>query len=345
MSIRKLFVLLALLPLMRVCAQQVSFRSFLAMHEKNTCIDSMAFGKPLEFIENAEQYASFLPVEDNECHCTPGDLLWAKGSYMEQKDFTIVMLLRFCVDYQDGNDKYFMENDGLDYILITYSRDGKILDHKVVAHEGRPYKIRMKTARNGLGLVVEQKVLEDCNLLYQYKNLVYQVCKNEYVVRQDGKIEVHTLETPHSEVVDVMSSVKLFSFEEFLSHFEKWDKPFVDHTIFDSSMKRNELPFESCRSLLPDTLDHSSWPRDLYWTTGKYIETKKHFLCFLAKECRRPDIGCPYVDYLVLEFDKKGRFRRAVNIYRYTDDDYVDEATQNSMMTSALKTCIGYSQL
>ncbi|MCM1516320.1 MAG: hypothetical protein NC080_07930 [Paraprevotella sp.] len=77
----------------------------------------------------------------------------------------------------------------------------------------------------------------------------------------------------------------------------------------------------------------------------KIDEVRKHFLCFLVKECRRPDTGCPYVDYLLLEFNKKGRFRRAVNIYRYTDDDYVDEATQNSMMTSALKTCIGCSQL
>ena len=44
-----------------------------------------------------------------------------------------------------------------------------MLDYKVVGHSGTAYAIRMTAPKKGTGLVVEQKVLDDCSLLRQYK--------------------------------------------------------------------------------------------------------------------------------------------------------------------------------
>ena len=41
----KIIVLLFMLPLTHVCAQEVAFQTFLSEFEKSECIDSVSFGK------------------------------------------------------------------------------------------------------------------------------------------------------------------------------------------------------------------------------------------------------------------------------------------------------------
>ena len=52
---------------------------------------------------------------------------------------------------------------------------------------------------------MEQKVLDNCSLLRQYKDLVYT---HEYIVKSDGLIETRSIDAPREEIVDVMSSVE-----------------------------------------------------------------------------------------------------------------------------------------
>lgn len=114
----------------------------------------------------------------------------AKGSYVEFKNFIAVALQRYCMDYQDGNNEWFMENDGFDYMLITYSRNGKMIDCKSIGHYGTTaYKIGIKESDDGKSLVVEQRTLDDCSLLVQYKNLEYTSCTRKYTLNSDGKIK------------------------------------------------------------------------------------------------------------------------------------------------------------
>lgn len=70
-------------------------------------------------------------------------------------------------------------------------------------------------------------------------------------------IEKRSIDAPCKEVVDGMSSVEQFSFEQFQAYFLKWDKTYVDYTLFTSSKDQAELPFESCLSLIQDALDHN----------------------------------------------------------------------------------------
>ena len=88
-----------------------------------------------------------------------------------------------------------------------------MLDYKVVGHSGTAYAIRMTALKKGTGLVVEQKVLDDCSLVRQYKDLVYTIYTHEYIVKSDGTIEERSVDAPRKEIVDVMSSVEQFSFE------------------------------------------------------------------------------------------------------------------------------------
>lgn len=217
-----------------------------------------------------------------------------------------------------------------------------MLDYKVVGHSGTAYAIRMTALKKGIGLVVEQKVLDDCSLLRQYKDLAYTIYTHEYIVKSDGTIEERSVDAPRKEVVDVMSSVEQFSFEQFQAYFQKWDKPYVDYTLFTSSKDQAELPFGSCLSLIPDTLDHNCWPRDIRWLPCRYMENEKFISFFIIKECMTPKAGfIPYTDYLILEFHKNGTFKRARNIYHWDDDSVVADSVMHTLIKKILKTyCI-----
>lgn len=214
-----------------------------------------------------------------------------------------------------------------------------MLDYKVVGHSGTAYAIRMTAPKKGTGLVVEQKVLDDCSLLRQYKDLAYTISTHEYIVKSDEMIEKRSIDAPCKEIVDVMSSVEQFSFEQFQAYFLKWDKPYVDYTLFTSSKDQAELPFGSCLFLIPDTLDHNCWLRDIRWLPCRYVENEKFISFFIIKECMTPKAGfIPYTDYLILEFYKNGTFKRARNIYHWDDDSVVADSVMHTLIKKNLKT-------
>lgn len=208
-----------------VHAQQVSFHTFLSEHEKVERLDSAAFDSPRGFIENADLYSNFLPQSVTTAYANRRHKM-AKGNYVEFENFIAVALQRYCMDYQDGKDEWFMENDGVDNMLITYSRDGKVIDSKPLGHYGTAaYKIGIKASDDGKGLVVEQRTLDDCSLLVQYKNLEYTSCTRKYTLDSDGKIKERITVAPHKEIVDILSSVKQFSFDQFKAYFQNRTTP------------------------------------------------------------------------------------------------------------------------
>lgn len=327
-----------ILPLTHVCAQETSFKDFLSEHEKVNCIDSVSFGKAFDLIEDVERYSAFLPPTDDRykdsIYVTWG---WLRGSYIEGKKYITVTLKRYYSDFLDGNNQWFMENEVTDYVIITYSHEGKILDCMTIGNSGAAYSLRMSAQKHGMGIVVEQRIVDDCSQLHQYVNPVHTVFTKEYILKSDGRIKEREIVAPHKEVVDVMSSVKQFSFEQFLSRFRKWDKPYVDHTVFTPSSDLADLPFESCLSLIPDTLDCNCWPRDIQWIPCRYIETEDALYFFIVKCCDLPKVGYRYADDLVLEFHKDGTFKCARNIYHSSDDSDVDATTECMLITKALK--------
>ena len=333
---KNIILLFLLLPFAHINANQVSFLKFLSEFKKTECIDSTSFGKAFDFIENPEQYSKYLPMTTEECTCRVENVSWQKGCYVEYKNYIVVTLQRYCSNFEDGNSQWFIENEGTDYVIITYSRKGEILDCKIVGRSGAAYITHMSTLKHGLGIVVEQRTLNDASLLRQYKNLEYTVYTNEYYLTSVGKIKTRIIKAPHKEIVDMMSSVKQFSFDQFMSYFLKWDKPNVDHTLFTPSNDQVELPFGSCLSLIPDTLDQNSLSRDIMWIPCRYIEKDNVLSFFVIKDCRTPKTGfVPYTDYLILNFDKNGTFKSPINIYHWGDESV--EADKITQITKTLK--------
>jgi len=61
---------------------------------------------------------------------------WLKGSYIKHGDLIIAMLRRWRYDFHDRFEKLFVEYEFCDYMLITYSGKGEILDYKAIGYYG-----------------------------------------------------------------------------------------------------------------------------------------------------------------------------------------------------------------
>lgn len=240
---------------------------------------------------------------------------------MKCEDFVIVMLQRHCPDYQDGNSRWLTENLVTDYMLITYSLQGKVLDHKVIGHRGEAYFTRIRPTQRPLGFLAEQGSLDDCSLLLQYKkDLAYTVRSHEFIIDSEGSIEDKTIGAPQKEFKRLKGSDDHITFEQFLSCFEKWDKPYANDSLF-IQRRDAELPIPASFDFIPDTLDCDCMPKNIMWTPCSYIVSGTRYFFFVVKSCLTPNIGLyPYADYMILEFNQDGLFKRALNILHVADN-------------------------
>lgn len=339
MLIRNIFIFVLLLHFAHVTAQPAAFRTFLSGFKKCTQFNIASFGERIisdSVLIDGDKYARFLPPIEDDCLCGQDDVFWQKGSYMEFGDFIAVMLKRHCQDYKDGNSQYFTENLVTDYMLVTYSRDGKILNFKTVGHDGSAYFTRITPNEQALNFLVEQGALDDCTSILRYQDLTYTVRKYEYTISPDGKIKDKTVGASQKETIKNPENNRTpIRFEEFMSYFKIWEKPYVNDSLFTPATPHADLPFPECFSLIPDTLDCGCWPRNLQWTAGRYIENNGHYFFFVSKSCMIPLTDSPYTDYMVLTFNKNGLFKEALNILHVTDDSYIEDLS--SALTLQLK--------
>ena len=331
------------LHLAHATAQPSAFRTFLSGFKKCFQINLSSFGEKIisdSALIDGDMYARFLPPIQDDCLCEQYNVFWQKGSYMECGGFITVMLKRHCQDYKDENSQYFIENDVADYMLVTYSRDGEILDFKTVGHDGRAYFTRIPPKGQAPNFLVQQGSLDDCTSILRYQDLTYTVRTYEYNVSPDGKIKERTTGTAQKETIKNPENDRApIRFEEFMSYFKKWEKPYVNDSLFIPSTPHTDLPFPECFSLIPDTLDCGCWPRALQWTPGRYIESKERYFFFVTKDCMTPHRApSPYADYMVLEFSKDGIFKEASNIFHVTDDSYIEDLP--SALTLRLKSSL-----
>lgn len=343
MLLRNIFIFFFLSHFAHATAQPAAFRTFLSGFKKCTQINMTSFGERIisdSVLIDSDMYARFLPPIQDGCLCGQDDVFWQKGSYMERGGFITIMLKRHCQDYKDGNSQYFIENDVTDYMLVTYSRDGKILDFKTVGHDRRAYFTRIVPSGQAPNFLVEQGSLDDCTSILRYQDLTYTVRTYEYNVSPDGKIKERTTGTAQKETIKNPENDRTpIRFEEFMSYFKKWDNPYVNDSLFIPSPPYADLPFPECFSLIPDTLDCGCWPRDLQWTPCRYIESKEGYFFFVVKSCMTPHRApSPYADYMVLEFCKDGTFREASNVFHITDD--MDIKDLSSALTLRLKSSL-----
>ena len=345
MSFRKfLFPLLLLLPAACAASQkEAKFQSFLEGFEECSRMDFSCYEEPL-FLHNPyiddSLYARFIPPQNEDKAISSAS--WYKGCCMKHGDITIALLGKWCNEYDDKFNHLFVEYDVFFYVLVVYSAKGEILDHKTICYwgggsYGTTYFARINSTGDPLTFRVEQATLDgDGKLLQQYKeDLIYTVAMNEYTISPEGKIADKPLGTKKEHRrPQGADSHTIKSFEQFKSFFVKCDKPYVLDSLFvmdKSGGVWDPMPMPDCLDFIPDTILSGNAPRDTYFLPNCYIETGNRCFFFVNESYYNQ------LYYKILEFDRKGRFKRQYLVLKDSGDYYIRKADMPFMLRSRLK--------
>ena len=263
---------------------------------------------------NDSLYARFIPPQNEDKAIS--SVSWYKGCCMKHGDITVALLGKWCYDYGDKFNRLFVEYEACFYVLVVYSAKGEILDHKTI---------------------VEQATLDgDGKLMEQYKeDLIYTVTTHEYTISPDGKINDKPLgTTKEHRRPQGADSHTIKSFEQFKSYFVKCEKPYVLDSLFvmdKSGGVWDPMPMPDCLDFIPDTILSGNAPRDTYFLPNCYIETGNRCFFFVNESYYNQ------LYYKILEFDRKGRFKRQYLVLKDSGDYYIRKADMPFMLRSRLK--------
>ena len=341
MSLRKfLFPLLLLLPV-PCMAQEATFQSFLQDFRECSRVELSCYGD-IKAANNPyvdkEIYKNFLPV-------VADSIMWLKGSCFRHGDIIVAMLRKWDMNVYDKYKHYIMENDVCNFMLITYSAKGELIDSKVLGKYGgndvgNTYYTNITPTGDPLTFRVEQATLDgDGSMLVQYReDLVYTVVTHEYTIGKDGKItdKVTGTKKEHRRPKGTENSGNT-SFAQFKSYFAKCTAPYNNDSLFEMKVPGEFLSKPECFDIIPDTILSNVMPRDADLAACRYIETEENCFFFMVEGCMIPIKGYPYTDYKILEFDKKGRFKKQYIVAHFSDDMDINYEKIPTVLSQNLK--------
>ena len=341
MSLRKfLFPLLLLLPV-PCMAQEATFQSFLQDFRECSQVELSCYGD-VKAANNPyvdkEIYKNFLPV-------VADSIMWLKGSCFRHGDIIVAMLRKWDMNVYDKYKHYIMENDVCNFMLITYSAKGELIDSKVLGKYGgndvgNTYYTNITPTDDPLKFRAEQATLDgDGSMLVQYReDLVYTVVTHEYTIGKDGKItdKVTGTKKEHRRPKGTENSGNT-SFAQFKSYFAECTAPYNNDSLFEIKIPGEFLSVPDCFNTIPDTILSNVAPRDAELSPCRYIETEESCFFFMVEGCMIPIEGYPYTDYKILEFDKKGRFKKQYIVAHFSDDMDIDYEKIPGVLSQNLK--------
>lgn len=341
MSFRKLlFPLLLLLPV-PCMAQEATFQSFLQDFRECSRVELSCYGD-VKAANNPyvdkEIYKNFLPV-------VADSIMWLKGSCFRHGDIIVAMLRKWDMNVYDKYKHYIMENDVCNFMLITYSAKGELIDSKVLGKYGgndvgNTYYTNITPTDDPLKFRAEQATLDgDGSMLVQYReDLVYTVVTHEYTIGKDGKItdKVTGTKKEHRRPKGTENSGNT-SFAQFKSYFAECTAPYNNDSLFEIKIPGEFLSVPDCFNTIPDTILSNVAPRDAELSPCRYIETEESCFFFMVEGCMIPIEGYPYTDYKILEFDKKGRFKKQYIVAHFSDDMDIDYEKIPTILSQNLK--------
>jgi len=282
-----------------------------------------------------KEYRYLIPDLKDDCQCVEREW-WGDGYYVPTDTYIACFIPCICHDYQDGNPGELMENDVIDYELVTYSYSKKIIDQHTLGRSNQVYKMRLSYDEKDSRFVVERGTLTDGHLLYQYKGQDYTFTRHYITIDKHGRIQERQVGNTWTEhEPEAETSVPPVTFSDYIKLFEPWNKPEVSDSLFKSDNQMSLTP--KYRDMLPDSLFCNCWPKNLSWSAGRCIETPTFWLCFICVSCYPPKSGYPYTEYLMLVYSKDGIFVRAESILRLSDSDKYDMNEVPQMLREACR--------
>ena len=308
-------------------AEDASFSAFLAQMKEVNAINIEAFGDwsfesdTCPVLKSCER---FIPNHIKHS-CRGKEFSWHPGNYMRINNVVVVLWQRLCTNHQDRFKGNFMESWLFDYIIATYTPEGNLIDARPIGYvefpDGMPYLCEMNYDSRHYTVTVDQSEMADATQAYKYEDYVYLSRRYRYSIGKKGNIKCKAIGKERKKIVyNKDAHCDPMPFCEFLSYFERWDKPYEFDSLFHLRNYRLSLWMPSFYKLTSDTIDRRSLPAKIMWRPCRYMETESEYHFFVIADSGRPIHGYPYSDYIKLVFTKDGVYRRAEHMGFWSED-------------------------
>lgn len=276
------------------------------------------------------KYGMFLSESDN-CDCSA--MYWQQGHFLQKEDVVVVFMKRNCED-----DEFYSY---CDYMVATYTRDGRLIDSKSVGRFGRLYNFRMEGDAKRLRIVSECGELMNPEELRDYGDLMYSMEKKKFEVCKDGRIKESRVGKQWVETVQQKDGiVKDVTFDEYMDFFTPWESDKVSEETFYRKGSE-ELKYSYRKTFLPDSVDCGCKRRNSCWTPAFRKETEDYIIVFFQNFCDYPKDDIPfYNDFVIATYSKDGHIIDIKDIAR--SGDYWVPQIDDSSTTSSITVRQGF---
>lgn len=296
-------------------------------------IDILTFGDMIFHQRiDKDKYGMFLP-ESDDCDCSEEYTYWQQGSFLQKGNIVVVFMHRYCYD-----DEFYSY---CDYMVATYTRDGRLIDSKSVGRIGRLYNFRMEGDVKHLRIVSECGELMDPEELRDYGDLMYSMEKKKFEVCKDGRIKESRVGKQWVETVQQKDGIiKDVTFDEYMDFFTPWESDKVSKETFYRKGSE-ELKYSYRKTFLPYSVDCGCKRRNSRWTPAFRKETEDYIIVFFQNFCDYPKDDIPfYNDFVIATYSKDGHIIDIKDIAR--SGDYWVPQIDDSSTTSSITVRQGF---
>lgn len=264
----------------------------------------------------------FLP-DNLVCDCREADdVYWKKGSYIKKDNFLVLFMTREC---DDSHSSEFLMYD--DYVVATYTYDGKFIHSYIVGRSGRAHHVSMEGDLNTLRFTTEQASLPDPNILYDELDQHYCVQKYAFKIGKDGLIRRQSVGKPWIKTI-LADTTKLdkTTLKEHLWMFRKLDSKSITASAFKYSgnCEYSDLDKIFVRTFLPDSAGCDCEKYKITWVPCSYVETNNYYVLLYGYGCPIPHEGYPFGADVIVTYTKRGEIIDYTEVAR-EGDEYVSE--------------------
>ena len=259
-------------------------------------------------------------------------LCWQQGRYIEGSNFDIAFLRYYYLEHS----LLKAEDITCSYYLVTYSKEGNIIDFKRVGKSGLTNILSTKFHLGKLRITSRHAYLQERSAYSDYWPMEFIEERTSFYISPTGQITSKKNGKAKKIKVSLQRpNLRLYTFENYIAIFKPETSLEIQDDYFycNNALDNQEISYYNVWKFIDSTYDGRD---NAMWIAGKYIRTKDLYLCFATKLNLTPPCGYPNAERLVITYTSSGKLIGKWSVAKTGDEYKYDFTNSNNPLTFSI---------
>lgn len=259
-------------------------------------------------------------------------LCWQQGRYIEGNNFDIAFLRYYYLEHS----LLKAEDITCSYYLVTYSKEGNIIDFKRVGKSGLTNILSTKFHLGKLRITSRHAYLQERSAYSDYWPMEFIEERTSFYISPTGQItSKKNGKAKKIKVSQQHPNLKSFTFENYIALFKPETSLQIQDDYFycNNALDNQEISYYNVWKFIDSTYDGRD---NAMWIAGKHIRTKDLYLCFATKLNLTPLWGYPYSERLVITYTPSGKLIGKWSVAKTGDEYKYDFTSSDEPLTFSI---------